>query len=223
MNTKFLVYCSVRWLDNKKKKIGNKYKFFYHKKDLNFKLVKKYNPKYIFFPHWNYKIPKKIIDNFFCIIFHTAPLPYGRGGSPIQNLIKRGFSKSPIYALKANNKLDSGKIIMSDNISLNGKLDDIFFRMSDKTFKIIKKIEKKNKLNLRDQKGKIKIFKRLSNKENSILENNLKKIHDKIRMLDSEFYPKAHIFYKKIKVDFFNSKIKNKKIYCNSIISLIKR
>ena len=70
-------------------------------------------------------------------------MPYGRGGSPIQNLIKRGFSNSPIYALKANNKLDSGKIIMSDNISLNGKLDDIFFRMSDKTFKIIKKIEKR--------------------------------------------------------------------------------
>ena len=43
---------------------------------------------------------------------------------------------------------------MSDNISLNGKLDDIFFRMSDKTFKIIKKIEKKNKLNFRDQKEK---------------------------------------------------------------------
>ena len=81
-------------------------------------------------------------------------MPYGRGGSPIQNLIKRGFSNSPIYALKANNKLDSGKIIMSDNISLNGKLDDIFFRMSDKTFKIIKKIEKKNKLNFRDQKEK---------------------------------------------------------------------
>ena len=42
-------------------------------------------------------------------------------------------------------------------------------------------------------------------------------------MLDSKFYPKAHILYKKIKVDFFNSVIKNKKIYCNSIISLIKR
>ena len=130
-------------------------------------------------------------------------MPYGRGGSPIQNLIKRGFSNSPIYALKANNKLESGKIIMSDNISLNGKLDDIFFRMSDKTFKIIKKIEKKNKLNFRDQKGKVKVFKRLSNKENLIFENNLKKIHDKIRMLDSKFYLKAHILYKKNKGRFF--------------------
>ena len=44
----------------------------------------------------------------------------------------------------------------------------IFFRMSDKTFKIIKKIEKKNKLNFRNQKGKVKVFKRLSNKENLI-------------------------------------------------------
>ena len=51
MNTKFLVYCSVRWLDNKKKNLVININFFTIKKNLNYKLIKKYNPNiYIFSP-----------------------------------------------------------------------------------------------------------------------------------------------------------------------------
>ena len=50
-------------------------------------------PDIIFFPHWNWIVPDTIYESFKCIVFHTAPLPYGRGGSPIQNLILRGFKK----------------------------------------------------------------------------------------------------------------------------------
>ena len=28
------------------------------------------SPRYIFFPHWSYIIPKEIFDSFDCIIFH---------------------------------------------------------------------------------------------------------------------------------------------------------
>ena len=45
------------------------------------------------------------------IVFHTAPLPYGRGGSPIQNLIVRGhISPAPVCALKMVSGLDEGPI-----------------------------------------------------------------------------------------------------------------
>ena len=66
-----------------------KYYFIRKKSDLNMKNLKKINPKYIFFPHWSHKVPQIILDNFECVCFHTAPLPYGRGGSPIQNLIQK--------------------------------------------------------------------------------------------------------------------------------------
>lgn len=218
MKNKYLVYCSVKWLDNKKIKLGKNYKFFYKKSELNQKNLKKFNPKYIYFPHWRYKIPKKIIKDYFCIIFHTSPLPFGRGGSPIQNLIKRGYNNSPIFALKASEKIDAGKIISKEKISLNGNLDQIFLRMSNKTYIMIKKIEKMKKVNLKNQKGKIGIFKRLKVKNNEIKEMKIKEIYNKIRMLDSKYYSKAFIKYKKLNIFFSNSKIYKNKIYCNSII-----
>ena len=78
------------------------------KGDLNEKLIQDFRPDYIFFPHWNWIVDKKIHQNHNCIVFHTSPLPYGRGGSPIQNLILNGYEYSPVCALKMTSELDSG-------------------------------------------------------------------------------------------------------------------
>ena len=48
-------------------------------------------PRYVFFPHWSHIIPEDIHGAFECVIFHMTDLPFGRGGSPLQNLIARGI------------------------------------------------------------------------------------------------------------------------------------
>ena len=55
---------------------------------LNFssKNLEKIKPKYALF-HTGLIKYQKIFENFNCIIFHMTDLPYGRGGSPLQNLI----------------------------------------------------------------------------------------------------------------------------------------
>ena len=45
-------------------------------------------------------MPSEIIRNYECICFHETDLPFGRGGSPIQNLIVRGFKTTKISAIK---------------------------------------------------------------------------------------------------------------------------
>ena len=45
------------------------------------------DPRYVFFLHWSWKIPAEIHTRFECVIFHMSDVPYGRGGSPLQNLI----------------------------------------------------------------------------------------------------------------------------------------
>ena len=60
------------------------------KKDLNFDIVSKINPKNNFIAHWSHFISPDIFTNYECILFHMTDLPYGRGGSPLQNLIVRG-------------------------------------------------------------------------------------------------------------------------------------
>ncbi len=54
---------------------------------LNYDEMKRIGPKYIFFPHWSWVIPKDIYTNFERVIFHMTDVPFGRGGSPLQNLI----------------------------------------------------------------------------------------------------------------------------------------
>ena len=73
----------------KRKRLINKNSLIIrNKKELTFNKVRKIDPDFIMFPHWSYLVPEKIVNDFKCICFHSSPLPYGRGGSPIQNMIK---------------------------------------------------------------------------------------------------------------------------------------
>src|SRR5262249_6311517 len=69
-------------------------------------------PGAIFFPRWNWKVPNKVVASFECIAFHAAPLPFGRGGSPIQNMIARGFSQTKLTAFRMNANFDDGDIYL---------------------------------------------------------------------------------------------------------------
>ena len=96
------------------------------KEDLRVSFINEFNPEYIFFVHWNWKVEKEIYNNFKCVAFHTSPIPYGRGGSPIQNLILEGFESAPVCALKMTASLDAGPIYSKVDISLQGSLSKIF-------------------------------------------------------------------------------------------------
>ncbi len=188
------------------------------KKKLNKNIIKKINPSFIFFPHWSYKVNTNIIKNYNCICFHTAPLPYGRGGSPIQNLIKRNYKKTPICALKMSNKIDAGPIFLKKNISLNGNLDQIFERISSTIIKMVEILIKK-KIKPVEQKGKVFFFKRFKKKESEIKnEKNIIEIYNKIRMLDSEEYPKAYIKINKFKFYLSKANIRKNTLSCDAKI-----
>ena len=43
-------------------------------------------------------------------------LPFGKGGSPLQNLIMRGYKHSKLSSIKCAEKIDSGPIYLKKNI-----------------------------------------------------------------------------------------------------------
>ena len=219
---KILFVSSKKWffLNKDVKKLIKKKKIYKitDKKKLNLKNISKINPTKIFFPHWSYKVPNKILKKFECICFHTAPLPYGRGGSPIQNLIIRKFKKAPVCAIKMTNKIDSGPIYLKKNISLNGSLNEIFERISDAVLFMITKIIK-NKIIPKHQPGKPLYFKRISEKESIINQfEKLDSVYDKIRMLDSEEYPNAYFKFGNTIIKLQGAKNKRNYILCNAKI-----
>ena len=84
--------------------------------------VRKIDPIYIFFPHWSWMIPKEIYDNYECVVFHMTDLPFGRGGSPLQNLLGRGISDTKVTALKAVKATDAGPVYLKRILSLKAVL-----------------------------------------------------------------------------------------------------
>jgi methionyl-tRNA formyltransferase len=220
-------YCIISVSPFFKKKIKKKNFFFFNKKEsINIKKIKKINPKIIFVPHWNWKIPKEIFENYLTIGFHATPLPYGRGGSPVQNMIIRGFGKTTICAIKLTNKIDAGPIYLKRNVTLSGNGDEIFLRIYRKTFEmikfIIKKIPKEKK-----QFGKLTYFTRRRPEQSrlDLNQKNILKVYDFIRMLDINIiknFPKSFVEIGEYKIKFYNSRVlknKNKKIICNVEIS----
>ena len=217
-----VIACSKKWFLINKKTLNLKKKknvfFIKDKNKLTLKKLKKIKPTKIFFPHWSFKVPEEIIKNYECICFHTAPLPFGRGGSPIQNLILRGFLASPVCALKMTDTIDGGPIYLKRNVSLKGNLSEIFNRISNVINTMIKHLIKK-KVIPKKQKGKIYYFERLNYKEGFLKQDlSLGKIYDKIRMLDSDQYPKAFIDLKNIKIELTNANFRKGIIKCDAKI-----
>lgn len=206
-----LIVCDSKgWFNlNSDIKKENQIKFITKKRELNLELLENFNPSYIFFIHWSWIVDPKIYSSYESILFHTAPLPYGRGGSPIQNLILKGFKSSPVCALKMTKELDSGPIYSKIKISLEGSLNTIFKRLNNAINDLIRKIITK-KIIPTEQVGNPFLFKRLSEKDNEIpLNLNLEEIYDRIRMLDDDKYPNAYIKYGDNKIEFYDAKYKS--------------
>jgi len=102
-------------------------------KSLKEELAKENNISKVFIPHWSSIIPASIYNNVECVVFHMTDLPFGRGGSPLQNLISRGISETKVTALQVNAEIDAGDVYLKKELNLTGSAQIIFERV----FKII--------------------------------------------------------------------------------------
>lgn len=195
-------------------------KFDFHlitdKEELTQEYVNSLKPKYIFFPHWSWIIPKDIYSNFNCVVFHMTDLPYGRGGSPFQNLIMNEVYDTKISALKVDDGLDTGDIYLKEDFNISvGSAEENFTKLSSIVFnEMIPKLLNSNIKPIK-QIGDIVNFKRRTPEESNIisLENkSLTKIYDFIRMLDAEGYPKAYLDLDSSKIEFSEVNIENNKL-----------
>ncbi len=201
-----------------KSSLGSEYNFYLitDAKELNLKNISQINPKYIFFPHWSHKIDKEIYERFESIIFHETDLPFGRGGSPIQNLIIDGHYKTKISAIECSEILDSGDIYLQEDYDLSdGSAQEIYEGISNIVFsKMIPSILDKRP-QLRKQAGEVTLFKRRNQEQSnlqSIGELSLVKLYDFIRMLDAQSYPRAFLELDKYKIELSGVSIKKNKL-----------
>lgn len=175
------------------------------KNDFNLEKLNQYKPDKIFIPHWSHIIPSVIHKNYECIVFHMTDLPFGRGGSPLQNLIVRGFNTTKITALKVDQGLDTGDVYAKKTLSLEGSATEIFERSSfiikDMIFDIIT-----NRIKPIPQIGEVTEFNRRRQEDSNLRGlSDITKVYDYIRMLDCEGYPHAFIDTTNFKFEFNNA------------------
>lgn len=178
--------------------------------DLTYQKVRKFNPRYIFFPHWSWIIPQQIYENFECVVFHMTDLPFGRGGSPLQNLIARGIYKTKISAIKVVGEVDAGPVYLKRDLDLKGSATEIFKRVSNIIFEDIIYHIICNRPAPIPQEGTVVSFARRTPEQSDI--TNLKssiKVYDYIRMLDAEGYPLAFVETPTLKIEFFDAELQN--------------
>jgi methionyl-tRNA formyltransferase len=178
------------------------------KDDFTFEKLQPINPDYIFIPHWSHIIPDKIVETYRCVVFHMTDLPFGRGGSPLQNLIVRGFTETKISAIRAGKGIDTGDIYLKESLCLHGSAEEIFIRASGIIGPMIRRIINED-LQPYPQEGPVTIFKRRKPEDSDIgpLET-IEQLYDYIRMLDCEGYPHAYAEIGNFRIEFSKAVVK---------------
>jgi methionyl-tRNA formyltransferase len=151
------------------------------------------DPEWVFLPHWSHLVPREVHERWPCVIFHMTDLPFGRGGSPLQNLIARGMYETKISALRCTNELDAGPIYLKAPLSLHGSAQEIFLRATDVIEGMIVRMVSE-KPAPQPQKGEVTNFARRAPQDGDLAAlDSLERVFDWIRMLDADGYPNAFV------------------------------
>jgi len=136
-------------------------------------------------------------------------LPFGRGGSPLQNLLSRGIYKTKISALKVVEEMDAGPIYAKSELDIStGSAEDIYKRAADIIFQEMIPYIIMNEPVPQPQAGKVVSFRRRNEAESELPGfDGLQKVYDHIRMLDAEGYPQAFLVNNGFKYKFSKARM----------------
>lgn len=191
--------------------------------DLSLDLVEEISPRYIFFLHWSWKVPGELVERYECVCFHMTDVPFGRGGSPLQNLIMRGHRDTKLTALRMSGEFDAGPVYLKQPLSLEGGAEEVYLRAARLSAEMIQRIIQREPKPMR-QRGQVVNFKRRKPEESEFgtptsSPDSLDGLHDFIRMLDAEGYPRAFLQHSGFRFEFSRSALYDGRIVADVTIT----
>ena len=209
------------WNSGMAKRIAEKLKYnvksIEDSTQLTDEVVENISPEWIFVPHWSHWIPESIWKKWPTVIFHMTDLPYGRGGSPLQNLIQRGHTKTIITAIRCGKGLDEGDVYLKQPLDLYGTAEEIFLRADTLIGQMIERIVYEKPKTI-PQKGKPVIFSRRTPNQSDLAccpNGDIDAWRNQIRMLDAEGYPHAFLESHGMRLEFRRVSQRNDGLYAD--------
>ncbi len=219
----YLVAASKSWnrqlFDEQLRHYPGNWQFIDRKEDLSVERLQQLQPRQIFFLHWSWKVPAEIIERFECVCFHMTDVPYGRGGSPLQNLIVRGHKATRLTALRMVEAFDAGPVYLKAELDLSGSAEEIFRRASTLATRMIRTLIEEQPVP-QPQRGEVVNFARRKPEQSRIPEvATPEQVYDHIRMLDAEGYPPAFIEHQGRRYEFSRATLEGGKIVASVTIT----
>lgn len=191
-----------RVFDDKLRALPGDWRYVGAREELTPALVAALRPRFVFFLHWSWIVPAEILAAAECVCFHMTDVPYGRGGSPLQNLIARGHRETRLSALRMTAELDAGPVYLKAPLSLEGGAEEIFIRAAELSADLAATIARLRP-EPQPQVGEPVVFKRRRPEESRVPAlPGLAELHDFIRMLDADGYPRAFLEHAGFRYEF---------------------
>lgn len=211
----FLIASSKPWHREKFDKVSTEYTgewLYISNREELITCLGEFSPRYIFFLHWNWIVPKSILESYECVCFHMTDVPYGRGGSPLQNLILDGKTTTMVTALRMVEEMDAGPVYIKCPMDLNGRAEEIYLRAGKVCWQMIDWIIAENPSPV-PQVGEVTRFRRRK-PEQSVLpsEGEISDIYNFIRMLDAPTYPLAFLEHGEFRLEFSHAELEGNEI-----------
>jgi methionyl-tRNA formyltransferase len=146
-------------------------------------------------------------------------VPFGRGGSPLQNLLARGIRHTRLSALRMSAEIDAGPVYCKKDLCLEGGAEEIYLRANLTAAELIRSIITRQ-MEPQPQTGEIVVFPRRRPAESRIPQvGGLGELHDFIRMLDADGYPHAFLEHGGLRYQFRRSSLYDGRIHADVIIT----
>ena len=222
----YLVAGSKSWnrqvFDEDLTQLAGNWRFVAQPDQLTGERVRQLNPRYIFFLHWSRRVPDEVVENYECVCFHMTDVPYGRGGSPLQNLILRGHEETTLTALRMTGELYGGPVYLKEHLCLAGSAEEIYIRATRRSARMIRRIIGEQ-LRPQPQVGEVTRFRRRKPEQSEMPElKSPENLFDFVRMLDAEGYPRAFITHKGFRYEFSRATLRADGIVADVKITRLK-
>lgn len=213
----FIFACSRPWgveaFLARRPRLAGRWSVVTHPDDLSPDLLDAVRPRYVFFPHWSWIVPGAITDAYECVCFHMTDVPYGRGGSPLQNLIARGVTQTMVSALRMSAEPDAGPVYGKQPLDLSGPAEAIYRRAMAVALDQMEWIVREEPAPVA-QEGEPTVFARRRPEQSELPRSGTPEaLYDHIRMLDAEGYPHAFLTHGEWRLAFTDAVAEGERVH----------